>query len=56
MDQREQPNCSAAADILTLYEGTYVNDSFQLSEEVGTVTKCLNASFDNKILVWLGGM
>lgn len=49
MDQREQPDCSAAADILTLYERSYVNDSCQLSEEVGTVTNSFNASFNSKI-------
>lgn len=53
MDQTEQPDCSAAADILTLYERSYVNDSCQLSEEVGTVTNGFPASSNSKILMWL---
>lgn len=56
MDQREQPNCSAAADKLTPCERTYENDSGWLSEEVGTITRYLNASFNNKILVWFWRM
>lgn len=56
MDQREQSDCSAAADILTLYERSYVNDSCQLSEEVGTVTNSFNASFNSKISTSLGRM
>lgn len=42
MDQREQPDCSAAAaGVVTLCEGRNENDSHQLSEGVGTVTKLL---------------
>lgn len=51
MDQREQPDCSAAADTLTLCERSYVNDSCRSSEEVGTVNNCFNASFNIKILM-----